>query len=276
MIEFFEKAAELEREQNPFAVVTLVDSTGHTPQDAGARAIISKDGLLWGTLGGGRVEARAIEKARALIESPAGERRPLLVRWNLQTEIGMSCGGVATYLFEVFGRSPWEIVVFGAGHVAQALIRTLLPLDCRITCIDPRSEWLEKLPESPRLQTKKQEYTTPVNFSHDAFLVLMTQGHQFDLEVLRRLAEQNSKPVFLGVIGSDIKAMKLKKQMHDLKVPLEFIERVRCPIGMKFGNNHPHEIAISISADLLRTRDLWLEGRPQSERIERILDCQSR
>ena len=53
--------------------------------------------------------------------------------------------------FEAFNVTRWNIVVFGAGHVAHAVIDLLLTLDCRITCLDPREEWLARLPSSPKL-----------------------------------------------------------------------------------------------------------------------------
>ena len=96
-------------------------------------------GLIAGTVGGGKVEAKALGLARDLIEQKAATRS---VEWHLQKDVGMTCGGRVRLYFETFLASDWHIVIFGAGHVAQALIRTLLSLDCRITCVDPRADWL--------------------------------------------------------------------------------------------------------------------------------------
>ena len=54
-----------------FVTVTLVHPEGHVPQDLGAKAIVTAEGLSWGTVGGGRLEARAIEHARGLIARAA-------------------------------------------------------------------------------------------------------------------------------------------------------------------------------------------------------------
>jgi xanthine dehydrogenase accessory factor len=35
----------------------------------------------------------------------------------------------------------------------------------------------------------------------------------------------------------------------------EQVSRFHCPVGMDFGTNHPHEIAISIAAQLVSERD---------------------
>ena len=54
----------------------------------------------------------------------------------------MTCGGEVTFLFEGHHAVGWNIVVFGAGHVGQALTRALLPLPCRVAVIDHRAEWV--------------------------------------------------------------------------------------------------------------------------------------
>jgi len=59
--------------------------------------------------------------------------------------------GVVKLYFESYHVARWNIVIFGAGHVANALVTMLIHLDCRITLFDPRQEWIDKLPRSPRL-----------------------------------------------------------------------------------------------------------------------------
>lgn len=68
----------------------------------------------------------------------------------------MTCGGVVTLLFEPFGPAPWRIALFGAGHVAQAVARLLVPLDCQVEVIDPRPEWLAKLPTALHIRALRR------------------------------------------------------------------------------------------------------------------------
>src|SRR5437879_3406767 len=63
---FQEIAARLEAKQ-PFALATVVHTSGSTPQKAGARAIFLPDGRVLGTLGGGCMEAEARRRALELI-----------------------------------------------------------------------------------------------------------------------------------------------------------------------------------------------------------------
>ncbi len=107
-------------------------------------------GLEYGTVGGGKVENRAIQEAQKMLNESTAHR---LVDWNLQKDIGMTCGGVVSFFFELFeAEHPFHVAVFGAGHIAQEFVRLLLNLDCHISCYDFRQEWLEKLPSSPKIK----------------------------------------------------------------------------------------------------------------------------
>ena len=93
------------------------------------------------------------------------------------------------------------------------------------------------------------------NFNSDFYFLTITQGHAVDLPVLKNIFSQFPNAPYIGGIGSTIKAMKLKKELTELKISHEVLEKFHCPVGLKLGTNHPYEIAISITAELLQTRD---------------------
>src|SRR3972149_6937458 len=134
---FIEKLAELSQSGKPFVSVTMVDAVGSTPQDAGTKMLVDASGLVFGTVGGGRVEKQAIEFAQRMLnerDSPTQrlhawrlhgavglgggrvEKQAIefaqrmlnerdsptqrLVEWNLQRDVGMTCGGVVKLYFE--------------------------------------------------------------------------------------------------------------------------------------------------------------------------------
>jgi xanthine dehydrogenase accessory factor len=248
-------AAELDARGDAFVVVTMVGCKGHVPQDLGAKCIVTASGLHSGTVGGGKVEARAIEHARSLLDSKVHE--PQLVTWNLTRDIGMTCGGEATFLFEIHDRKKWSIAVFGAGHVGQALVRTLLNLDCQVTCVDFRDEWITKLPESPRLSKRMVAEPEKIvgEFSSETYFVVMTRGHASDVPILDAIFRTFPTAPYVGVMGSDVKAAKVRADLAARGIGSDLIERLRSPIGLDLGGNDPYEIAISVTAQLLKTRD---------------------
>ncbi|MFV8249816.1 xanthine dehydrogenase accessory protein XdhC [Bdellovibrio bacteriovorus] len=241
-----------------FVSVTLVKQQGSSPQDVGARALVSADGLEFGTVGGGKVEKRAIEEAQKMIREKVAHQ---YTDWNLQKDIGMTCGGVVSFFFEFFEYNhPFNIWVFGAGHIAQELVRLLIRLDCKITCVDPRQEWIDKLPASSRLTTLCTEDMKGLvsRIPEKSFVTLMTMGHGTDLPILVEVMKQRDRFSYVGNIGSDQKARRLRQDLIDAGIAQESLDKFHCPMGESFGTNAPVEIAFSIVAQILKTRDLVL------------------
>ena len=87
-----------------------------------------------------------------------------------------------------------------------------------------------------------------------AFVVVMTMGHATDVPVLRALCQANVDASFIGVLGSNSKAAILRRELRADGLPEKFIDRIGCPLGEKFGDNTPPEIAVSILAQLVRLR----------------------
>lgn len=266
---FVEKLAELSAAGKAFVSVTLVETVGSTPSDAGTKMLVDEAGLIFGTVGGGRVENKSILHAQSLLSAAANNspgdnasQTCALVEWNLQRDVGMTCGGVVKLLFETFNFRDWRIVIFGAGHVSQSVVRLLLLLECRIICIDSREEWLTKLPQTPQLRAI--QFADPPEFvpqlRNTDFVLSMTMGHKTDRPVLEAILKRGvQSPTFklpyLGVIGSQAKRKVLIRELTEAGLPANVAEQFRCPIGLPLGTNHPGEIAVSIAAELIQTRD---------------------
>ena len=252
---FFDVLNELMAAEVPLVAVTVVDTAGSAPQDPGAKMLVTSEGLRHGTVGGGKVETKAIAEAQRMLrgELPTATH---FVQWNLAKDVGMTCGGIVKLYFEVHNARSWNIVVFGAGHVAQALVTLLVHLDCRITLYDPRPEWIAKLPQSPKLAA----IVTPDmpsmvrTLPDDAYVILMTMGHTTDKPILLEILSTRTFP-YLGVIGSTAKANILKRDIEEAGLPEEAKGAFHCPIGLELGTSHPYEIAVSVIAQLLATRD---------------------
>ena len=261
---FVERLAELAAGGAPLATVTLVEAVGSTPQDVGSKMIVTSRGLEFGTVGGGRVEAKAIDHARAMLaDDAASAPATILVAWNLQRDVGMTCGGTVKLFFELYNARQWQVVVFGAGHVAAAVVQALAPLECRVTCIDPRPEWLAKIADRPKLEKictddmPAQVAALPA----DAFILSMTMGHRTDRPILEEVFRQGRRFPYLGVIGSAAKRSVLLRELKTAGIPDELAGDFRCPIGLDLGTNLPGEIAVSVVAELLKVRDAWRAAR---------------
>ena len=253
---YIEALSELAATSQPFVSVTMIEATGSTPQDAGSKMLVAGSGRVHGTVGGGKVEHRAIEFAQEMLGDT--ERNREIVDWNLKRDIGMTCGGLVKLFFEVYNRDDWHIVIFGAGHVAQALVGVLVTLDCRVTCFDPRQDWIDRMPNHDRLSKNCVDDLSveAAKLKSTDFVICMTMGHSTDRPILSTLFSERIEPAYLGVIGSRSKRGALLRELKEDGIASDDAEKFLCPIGLPIGSNQPAEIAISIVAQLLEHRDV--------------------
>lgn len=86
----------------PAVLVSVAEAAGSTPRTAGTRMVVTAD-AAHGTIGGGTLEHRAIQAARAMLES--GEvvhREPVA----LGPQLGQCCGGSVALHYEVISETP--------------------------------------------------------------------------------------------------------------------------------------------------------------------------
>jgi len=254
------RCAELIHAGEPCVLVTTVEAIGSTPQDNGAKMLVTVAGLSCGTVGGGRVEAKAVDHAQAMLSS--GANLCDWVSWNLKADVGMTCGGSVKLLFECFGTALWKVVIFGAGHVSQSLTRLLASLPCQVTCIDSRSEWLGKLPAGIQHVELESPESYVSQVPPESYVLCMTKGHRSDLPVLQQVYQSEVLFPFVGVIGSRAKAAVLRKELTAAGVDPDRLD-FHCPVGLPIGSNHPAEIAVSIAAQLIQVRDEQQTNAPE-------------
>ena len=84
----------------PAVLVTVAAVEGSVPREPGARMLVDAS-RQWGTVGGGHLELRGVETARAMLAK--GEARRL-ERFPLGPSLGQCCGGVVQLAFEVLDR----------------------------------------------------------------------------------------------------------------------------------------------------------------------------
>lgn len=255
MLEVFERAAELLRDGDTIAVVSIVATSGSTPQKSGARMIVDARGASYYTIGGGGLEAAVIEDAVRAIENG----KSLIKEYDLTGGSGstpaMACGGRATVVIDVV-YPPLRLVIFGAGHVGRALAECARGLGFSISIVDDREDYLKPEPfgESVDLIQGPSEYEGELPaLDQNCYVVICTRSHVFDLRVLRHAV--GSDVAYLGMIGSRLKVKGAFEKLLSEGVSRREMERVHAPIGLDIGSKTPKEIAISILAEIIKTRN---------------------
>src|SRR4051812_10674771 len=97
-----------------FALATLVDTHGSTPQKEGARLIVRRDGSMTGTLGGGCIEAEAYAAASEVLASGQSRVLDFELTEDIAVDYGLACGGRERIVLARVGASAQEAMLTGA------------------------------------------------------------------------------------------------------------------------------------------------------------------
>lgn len=126
----FADAARWVRAGVPVAMVTIVDVKGSAPREAGIRMLVTADDLV-GTIGGGHLEWRGMDIARAMLANRHVRGNPprRIERIALGPTLGQCCGGVVKLAFEVLDEAdlPWLDAVQAAFRAGRAIERVVPP-----------------------------------------------------------------------------------------------------------------------------------------------------
>jgi xanthine dehydrogenase accessory factor len=232
---------------------TVTKVAGSSPGSLGQKMLIEKDNEeISGTIGGGNLEYHVIDIIRR--EKP---NRVLNLSYSLseQAELGMVCGGDVELIVEPINVKE-RVIIFGAGHCAQALATILTNLNFQIVIYDNREEWLnpDSFPDNTKfINADFADISANIRINSSDYLAVMTYGHEFDNSVTEQVIDFNCK--YLGVMGSKSKAEELKTNLAKSYSP-EMINKIHCPIGLPINSHTPYEIAISIAGELIKVRNM--------------------
>jgi xanthine dehydrogenase accessory factor len=236
------------------ALVTIVASSGSTPQRVGAKMLVYADGRTVGTIGGGCYEDDAFWKAREAI----AVRRPATMRYELSDdfaeESGLICGGQMEVFIEPVEAAP-DVFIFGAGHVGQSLARMALEAGFHVHVVDDREKFasVERLGPGVDVQVADiPEWLSAHPLPPTAYAVIVTRGHRHDLDALRALAGRSLR--YVGLIGSRAKVKRIYDALREEGLTPEQLRPIYAPIGLDIGAVTPQEIAVSILAELIAVK----------------------
>jgi xanthine dehydrogenase accessory factor len=269
---WIDAVARLRSRRTPGVLVTLAAVRGHAPREAGAKMVVSAS-RTWGSIGGGNLEAVAVDRARDLIA--AGAARPETISAELSDKAPYQrgvqcCGGEASVLLEPLPVVP-AVAIFGVGHVGLELARILARHDLDLHLIDSRPEQLagERLAVLADAVARVRVHEVPVlpeialgELPPGTHVLIMTHDHAEDAALCDAVLRHGDFGS-IGLIGSPAKWARFRRRLaaeggHDAAA----IDQIKTPIGIGgLAGKEPATIAVSVAADLLRTFERARSGQ---------------
>lgn len=262
-MELYEEILRLKRAGVKSALATIVNVRGSIPSYESAKLLVREDGSIFGTVGGGCVEAEVWTVAREVME----QEKPRRLTFNLNNDpaydTGLLCGGTLEVFVEPILPTP-TVYIFGAGHVSQALSKVAVMAGFETVVIDDRETYAnrERFPEAREVHAGDfDEVCAKLAPNSLSYLIAVTRGHKDDMRVLRWAAGTEAK--YVGMIGSKRKVIEITKFLEEKEgISAAKLAEVHAPIGLEIGAISPEEIAISIVAEMIAVRRHALGDSP--------------
>ncbi len=236
------------------ALCTVIKSSGSVPRHSTSKMLVFADGRFVGTVGGGDMEQRTLEEAKAVARS--GQAK--IVAYNLvdprQGDPGV-CGGTVEIFIEPINPPP-SVIIIGAGHVGKATAHLAKWLGFRVVVMDDRAEFVtpEWIPEADEyLPGLVVDQFPNARLSAQSYIVAVTRGYNIDVGILPTLLDYDV--AYIGVIGSRRRWTQALKELRENGVAEEKLARVHAPIGLELNAETPEEIAVSIMAEIIMIRN---------------------
>lgn len=250
----YEALSELEKNNEPAALCTVVKSEGSTPRHVGSKMLVYADGKFIGTVGGGELENRVLKAARESLSTGSAVNLSYTMADPARGDPGV-CGGTVEVFVEPI-LPPATIVVIGAGHVGKAVVHLAKWLGFRVAVSDDRAEFC-----NPDTTPGGDEYypvemgklAEHLKINNRMYIVITSRGSGVDAAGLPTLLESDA--AYIGVIGSKRRWLTTTKALKEKGVAEERIAKVHSPMGLELNAETPEEIAVSIMAEILMIKD---------------------
>jgi xanthine dehydrogenase accessory factor len=158
----------------------------------------------------------------------------------------------------------WRMLVIGGSEIAHYLAEIASTVDFQVFVCDPREEyrgawrakgatWVDGMPDDAVLA-----------FKPDGHSVILTVSHDPKLDDMALLEALKSDAFYVGAVGSKQTSAERRKRLAEFDLTAGQIAKLRGPVGLSIGSRTPPEIALSILADLVASRNGIVLERAQA------------
>src|SRR5437879_7319733 len=185
-MDIYEQIVKLRGEGRRGAVATIVNVRGSIPSFKTAKMLVRDDGSIFGTIGGGCVEADVWQAAREVMES----EKPRTLTFNLNQDpkydTGLVCGGTLDIFIEPV-LPPALLYIFGAGHVSVNLYKVAKNAGFDVIVVDDRDAYADsdRFLQADEVIAEDFDQDMPrLTPNESSYIVIVTRDYRDAIRVL--------------------------------------------------------------------------------------------
>jgi xanthine dehydrogenase accessory factor len=239
-------------------MATVVRAEAPTSAKAGAKAIITADGVLDGWVGGSCTQPTVVREALRAIQDGQPRFLRMCPPERMQgpqpgiTEVVLACisGGTLEIYLEPHLPKP-HILAIGHLPVVEALAALAHSMGYDVTVVGENAS-AEQFPTANHVQTFAMENPAAgLKLDAQTYVVVASHGNYDEpaLEVALK-----SDAAYVALVASKKRRDVVLEYLHGSDVPPEKLARLKSPAGLDFGAVTPEEIALSILAEIVQQR----------------------
>lgn len=247
-------AVELRSRGVSFVLATVVRAVAPTSAKPGDKAVLTEQGLQVGWVGGSCAEPIVRKESQAALRD--GECRLLHITPDAEAPVDrpglsvhkMECysGGALEIYLEPYFPMP-TLLVFGNAPVARALCDLGRAMNYRVVVVD-----LGHRPSMGSDLDVVRDLDLLPDFDPGSTFAVVASHGTFDEEALEKVAALDV--AYAGFVTSRKRRDEVYATLATRGVSGERLARIRAPAGLDLGGRLPHEVAVSVMAEIVSVR----------------------
>ena len=156
-------------------------------------------------------------------------------------------------LSELMKPAKPKLVIFGAGHIGQAVARAFAPLPFDLEWLASREDLRPEAGGTHADILAEDELEACIEAAPPgALYAIFTHSHELDYRLTRAVLARGDF-AYLGLIGSRTKRARFESRLRDDGFGDADLSRLTCPLGVQtIRSKEPAVIAVSLAAQLLQ------------------------